>query len=114
MSAIDHIRALRGEFHQDVRIPGGALEPNSELEKALRVQDNLELAELMCRDALERDESCGMHFRIEHQTEEGEALRNDEQFAHVAAWEYRPDGDARCHREPLTFQFVDIVARKYR
>ncbi len=77
-SALEEIRGLRSEFHRDVRVPGGDREPNSELEKALRVQDYLELGELMCLDALHRHESCGMHFRTDHQTESGEAVRDDE------------------------------------
>ncbi len=113
-SAIRDIQRLRSEFHEDVRVPGGSMEPNSELEKALRVQDYLELGELMCRDALDRDESCGMHFRVEHQSKDGEALRDDENFAYVAAWEHRADADPVCHREPLSFDFVEMVSRSYR
>lgn len=112
-SAVRDIQRLRSEFHDDVRVPGGAMEPNSEFEKALHAQDYLELGELMCRDALDRDESCGMHFREEHQSEDGEALRNDENFAHVAAWEHRPAGDPVCHREPLSFEFLEMVSRSY-
>ena len=113
-SALDDIRELRTEFHRDVRIPGGSGEPNSELEKALRVQDYLELGELMCLDALHRHESCGMHFRTEHQTEAGDAVRDDEQYANVAAWEYRPAEQAKLHQEPLTFEFVEMITRSYR
>lgn len=113
-TAIDEIRDLRKEFHQDLRLPGGSHEPNSELEKALRVRDNLELAELMCFDALERDESCGMHFRLEHQTEDGETIRNDKEYAHVAAWQYQEHEPWQRHREQLKFEFVNLASRSYR
>ncbi len=113
-SAIEDVRRLRREFQQDVKVPGGPREPNSELDKALRVQDYLELGELMCRDALERDESCGMHFREEHQTGDGEAVRNDQSFAHVAAWEHVEGGEAVRHQEQLAFEFVEIATRDYR
>src|SRR3546814_6062630 len=89
--AIEDIKALRNEFWQNVRIPGGQHELNPELEKAGRVADFLELAELMCTDALHRNESCGGHFREEHQTPEGEAQRDDEHFSYVGAWEYKGD-----------------------
>ena len=112
--AISDIRRLREEFHADVRIPGGSREPNSELEKALRVWDYLELGELMCRDALERNESCGMHFRVEHQTGSGDAVRDDERFAHVAAWEHCGEGEAVRHEEPLNFELVEMISRSYR
>ena len=85
------------------------------LEKAGRVADFLELAELMCRDALERDESCGCHFREDHQTRDGEALRNDEDFSHIAAWEYTGQDRAPVrHREPLLFEFVTPTQRSYK
>ena len=84
--AIDEIAALREAFWADLAVTGEAGELNQELERAGRVADFLELGELMCRDALAREESCGCHFRTEHQTNDGEALRNDEHFAHVAAW----------------------------
>jgi len=113
-SAIDEITTLRNEFHSDVLVSGGPQEPNSELEKALRVQDYLEMGELMCRDALQRDESCGMHFRVEHQTENGEPVRNDEAFAHVTAWEHVPDGPSIPHQEPLSYEAIEMVARSYR
>jgi len=113
-AAIEDVRRLRAEFETDVCVTGGAHEPNSELEKALRVRDYLELGELMCRDALERNESCGMHYREEHCTEDGDPVRNDERFAHVAAWEYGPDGAFVRHEEPLTFEFVRTAARSYR
>ena len=88
LKAIDEISALREEFWNDVMVPGDANELNQELEKAGRVADFLELGELMCKDALEREESCGGHFREESQTEEGEALRNDADYTFVSAWEY--------------------------
>ena len=80
----------------------------------LGYKDYLELGELMCRDALDRNESCGMHFRVEHQTDAGEAARNDDEFAHVAAWEHQGDGDPLCHRESLTFDNVTISTRSYK
>lgn len=113
-SAVEDVRRLREEFHQSVRVPGTSDGPNSELEKALRVQDYLQLGELMCQDAWARNESCGMHFREEHQTKEGEAIRDDEKFAYVAAWEYSRDQDPICHREPLTFEAAEMVSRSYR
>ncbi len=113
-SAMDDIRRLKQEFQSEVRVPGGPHEPNSELEKALRVQDYLELGELMCRDALERNESCGMHFRTEHQTEAGDALRNDDDFAFVAAWDNCGEQPAKLYREPLSFEYATMIARSYR
>ena len=113
--AIEEIRALREEFWREVRVPGDANELNPELEKAGRVADFLELGELMCKDALERNESCGGHFREESQTEEGEALRNDEQYAYVAAWEYTGDPkDARLHKEALVYENVKMTQRSYK
>ena len=113
--ALDKIPALRQEFWEDVRVVGTNEELNPSLEKAGRVADFLELAELMCRDALERDESCGSHFRVEHQTPDGEALRNDEDFSYVAAWEYQgEDVTPMQHKEPLMFEFVTPTQRSYR
>jgi succinate dehydrogenase / fumarate reductase flavoprotein subunit len=113
--ALDRIPALREEFWRDVNVPGSDAELNQALERAGRVADFLELAELMCRDALHREESCGGHFREEHQTEEGEALRDDEQFAYVAAWEYTGrDMAPRLHREPLAFEYVHLAQRSYK
>ncbi len=113
--AIEEIRALREEFWREVRVPGDANELNPELEKAGRVADFLELGELMCKDALERNESCGGHFREESQTEEGEALRNDEHYAYVAAWEYTGDPkDARLHKEALVYENVKMTQRSYK
>ena len=88
---------------------------NQSLEKAGRVADFFELAELMCRDALDREESCGGHFRLEHQTPEGEALRDDENFAHVSAWEWNgPDSEATKHKEELEFEHVALAQRSYK
>ncbi len=112
-SAIEQVQQLREQFLLDVRIPGAADQPNSELEKALRVRDYLELGELMCLDALYRNESCGMHFRIEHQSETGEAIRNDDDYCVVSAWEHRTEGDSVCHREPLEFEKVQMTSRSY-
>ena len=113
--ALEQIPALRQEFWEDVRVLGTNEELNPSLEKAGRVADFLELSELMCRDALERDESCGSHFRVEHQTPDGEALRNDEDFSYVAAWEYKGENQAPVqHREPLNFEFVTPTQRSYK
>ncbi len=112
--AILEIRQLREEFWKDVRVPGTNDELNPELEKAFRVADFLELGELMCMDALNRSESCGGHFREESQTEEGEALRNDDQFAYVSAWENKGDGKYELHKEELIFDVVHPSARSYK
>jgi len=113
--ALAEIPRIREEFWADVRVPGTGVELNQELEKAGRVADFLEFAELMCRDALDRDESCGGHFREEHQTPDGEAKRDDERFAHVSAWEYTgPDNDPRLHKEPLVFEYVKLATRSYK
>jgi len=113
--ALVQIPELRAEFWRDVNVPGSDAELNQALERAGRVADFLELAELMCRDALHREESCGGHFREEFQTEEGEALRDDENFAYVAAWEYsEPDREPRLHQEPLAFEYVPLAQRSYK
>jgi succinate dehydrogenase / fumarate reductase flavoprotein subunit len=113
--ALQRIPELREEFWQSVRVPGSAATLNQSLEKAGRVADFLEFGELMCLDALERDESCGAHFRTEHQTPDGEALRNDADFAHVAVWEYGGSADApRREVEPLDFEFVKLATRSYK
>ncbi|HEU0093759.1 MAG TPA: fumarate reductase/succinate dehydrogenase flavoprotein subunit [Vicinamibacteria bacterium] len=114
-TALEKIPALREEYWRNVRVLGEDASINQSLEKAGRVADFLELAELMCRDALERNESCGGHFRLEYQTPEGEARRDDEHFAHVAAWEYAGDGQApRRHQEPLQFEYVHPSQRSYK
>ena len=113
--AIEKIRDLREQFWQDVKVPGDAEHLNQELEKAGRVADFLELGELMCLDALEREESCGGHFREEHKTEEGEALRDDENFCHAAVWEYTGDGKKPIrHKEEFTFENVELTQRSYK
>lgn len=112
---IEQIRTLRDEFWKEVRVPGRADGLNSELEKAGRVADFLELAELMCVDALDREESCGGHFREEYQTEEGEALRRDDEYTFVSAWEYTGDpGKAQLHKENLEFENVELKTRSYK
>ncbi|MFO7280331.1 MAG: fumarate reductase/succinate dehydrogenase flavoprotein subunit [Thermoanaerobacterales bacterium] len=112
--ALSEIPALREEFWKDVRVLGGAA-LNQSLEKATRVADFFELGELMVRDALHREESCGGHFREEHQTEDGEALRDDENFAYVAAWEWTGKGNEPVlHREPLKFEYVTPTQRSYK
>lgn len=112
--AISEIRNLRNEFWKDVRIPGTQYELNPELEKAGRVADFLELGELMCIDALHRNESCGGHFREEYQTEDGEAKRDDENFAYVAAWEYKNGSGWELHKEELKFETVHLTQRSYK
>jgi succinate dehydrogenase / fumarate reductase flavoprotein subunit len=113
--ALEQIPRLRAEFWRDVTVLGSGDSINQALEKAGRVADFLELAELMCRDALGRAESCGGHFRIENQTAEGEALRDDENFSHVSAWEHRGDGEEAVeHREPLEFEYVKLTQRSYK
>jgi len=112
--AIEEIKALRKEFWANVRIPGEIKEYNPELDKAGRVADFLELGELMCMDALERNESCGGHFREEYQTEEGEALRDDEHYMFVSAWEYKGDSQFELHKEPLDYEVVHPSARSYK
>jgi succinate dehydrogenase / fumarate reductase, flavoprotein subunit len=112
--AISEIRGLIKEFWLDVRIPGDMDEFNPELEKAGRVADFLELGELMCVDALDRNESCGGHFREEFQTEDGEALRDDENYAYVAAWEYKAQSEFELHKEELVFENVKIAQRSYK
>jgi succinate dehydrogenase / fumarate reductase flavoprotein subunit len=113
--AIGEIPALRAEFEADVRILGEEESINQSLERAGRVADYFELAELMCRDALYREESCGGHFRVEHQTPEGEALRDDENYAFVSAWEWQGrDRPAEVVREPLEFESVELKTRSYK
>ncbi len=111
--AIDEVRALKKEFWSDVKIPGGISEMNPELDKAGRVADFIELGELMCVDALERNESCGGHFREEYQTPDGEALRNDDDYMHVSAWEYKEDNWS-LHKEKLNYEVVKPSQRSYK
>jgi succinate dehydrogenase / fumarate reductase flavoprotein subunit len=113
--AISEIRELRAEFWRDAFVPGSDAEYNPELEKAWRVADFMELGELMCQDALHRQESCGGHFREEYQTEEGEAKRDDENFMYVAAWEWKGEGaKAELHKEPLEYEEVKVTQRSYK
>jgi succinate dehydrogenase / fumarate reductase flavoprotein subunit len=113
--ALGEIPALREEFWADVRVLGGEEHFNQSLEKAGRVADFLEFAELLVRDARHREESCGGHFRVEYQTPDGEALRNDAEFAYVAAWEWAGEGaEPVLHREPLTFEAVQPTQRSYK
>ena len=112
--AIPMIQALREEFWKDVRITGDQNSMNPELEKALRFSDHVELAELIAKDALHREESCGGHFREEHQTEEGEAKRDDENFMYVAAWEYKGNGEPELHKEELNYEFIKVQQRNYK
>ncbi len=113
--ALGKIPELREQFWQDVRVLGSGEELNQSLEKAGRVADFFELAELMCLDALERNESCGGHFREEYQTPDGEALRNDDDYSYVAAWEFRGVGNAPgLYREPLSFEYVHPSRRSYK
>jgi succinate dehydrogenase / fumarate reductase, flavoprotein subunit len=113
--ALSKIPEIRAEFHENVFVPGTGEELNQALERTGRVADFLELAELMCLDALQREESCGAHFRVEYETADGEALRNDDKFAFVAAWEYRgPNQAPRLHQEPLHFEHVALAQRSYK
>jgi succinate dehydrogenase / fumarate reductase flavoprotein subunit len=113
--AIGLVSKLRDEFWRDVRVPGTGAELNQALEHAGRVADFLELGELMCRDALDREESCGAHFRTEYETADGEAKRDDERFAYVAAWEYAGQNKTPVlHKEPLVFENVALSQRSYK
>lgn len=114
--AIEEIRQLREDFYADVSVPGAANELNQELEKALRVADFIELGQLMAKDALDREESCGGHFREEYQDAEGETLRDDEKFGYVAAWEYNGSDASKSvlHKEELKYEFIKIAARNYK
>jgi succinate dehydrogenase / fumarate reductase flavoprotein subunit len=106
---------LRAEFWQNVRVPGGGAELNQEIEKAGRVADFLEFGELLARDALMRNESCGGHFRVEHQMPDGEAKRDDENYCYVAAWEFKgPNSEPELHKEPLAFETVHLAIRSYK
>lgn len=112
--AIQEIRKLKAEFWSDVRIPGEINEMNPELDKANRVADFIELGELMCLDALQREESCGGHFREEHQTEDGEALRHDDKFMYVSAWELNGESNWTLHKEELNYEVVKPSQRSYK
>ena len=112
--AVAEIQQLKKEFWSDVRIPGAITEMNPELDKAGRVADFIELGELMCLDALDRNESCGGHFREESQTEEGEAKRDDANYAYVAAWEYKGESQWQLHKEQLTFEIAKPSQRSYK
>jgi succinate dehydrogenase / fumarate reductase flavoprotein subunit len=113
--ALQEIPALREEFWKDLKVVGSATEMNATLETAARVADFFEFAEVVCHDALDRDESCGAHFRVEHQHPDGEAKRNDEKFAYVAAWEYKGDGvKPELHKEELAFENVKLATRSYK
>jgi succinate dehydrogenase / fumarate reductase flavoprotein subunit len=113
--ALERLPALRHEFWHNLNVPGTGAELNQSLEHAGRVADFLELAELMCNDALHREESCGGHFRTEYQTPDGEALRDDENFAYVAAWQFTGEDSApMLHKEPLVFENVQLATRSYK
>jgi succinate dehydrogenase / fumarate reductase flavoprotein subunit len=113
--ALSEIPALRDEFRKNVKVLGTDNSVNETLEKVNRVDDFMEMAELKVRDALHREESCGGHFREEHQTEEGEALRDDENFAYVGAWEWNgADDEPTLHKEHLTFEHVPLTQRSYK
>ena len=111
---IEKIRDLRDEFWQDVKVVGKNEELNQTLERAGRVADYLELGELMAVDSLDRDESCGAHFREEHQTPDGEAVRNDEEYSYVSAWEFEEPGKWKLHKEDLEFEYVKLATRSYK
>jgi len=113
--AIKEISELRKDFWENVKVPGSIDSKNQELEKAGRVADFLELGELFAKDALHRNESCGGHFREEYQTPEGEALRDDENFKYVAAWEYKGEPkDAELHKEDLVYENIELKTRSYK
>ena len=113
--ALQEIPKLREEFWADVHVPGSGESLNQALERAGRVADFIELGELMCRDALAREESCGGHFREEHQHPDGECKRDDQNFAHVAAWEYQGEGRAPLRNtEALNYEFVKMSMRSYK
>ncbi len=115
VKAMEEIKNLREEFWSSVKIPGAIDDLNPELQKATRLADFLELGELMAMDALNREESCGGHFRLEFQTEEGEALRNDKDFTYVATWEYKgPGKDPQLHKEALDFDYIEVKQRNYK
>jgi len=113
--ALSEIRTLKAEFWSDLKVLGTSDSLNQSLERAGRVADFFELAELMCIDAIDREESCGGHFRVEHQTDDGEAKRDDENFAFVSAWEWNDtESDQTLHKEPLEFEYVALSQRSYK
>jgi succinate dehydrogenase / fumarate reductase flavoprotein subunit len=112
--ALSGIPGLRESFYKELRVTGNPRDLNVELERAGRVADYLEFAELLCFDALDRDESCGGHFRVEHQTPDGEAMRDDEKFCHVSAWEHQVLAPPVKHIEPLVFENVHLAVRSYK
>ncbi|MCA9737047.1 MAG: fumarate reductase/succinate dehydrogenase flavoprotein subunit, partial [Gemmatimonadetes bacterium] len=115
LDALEKLPALRETFWKEVNVPGSGDTLNESIEKAGRVADYFELAELMCRDALTREESCGAHYRVEYTTDEGEARREDDEFAHVAAWEWTGDPSAPVrHQEELVFDYVPFSQRSYK
>jgi succinate dehydrogenase / fumarate reductase flavoprotein subunit len=115
IQAIEDFKIMREEFWKNIRIPGGNDELNPELEKAGRVADFIEIGELMARDALQRKESCGGHFREEYQTEEGEALRNDKDYMYVGAWEYKDEKTKPVlHKESLVYENIKVQTRNYK
>ena len=114
IQALQELTALQEEFDKELLVAGKADDLNFEIEKALRVSDYLELAQLIVHDALQREESCGAHFRKEHQTNEGEALRNDKDFQYVSAWEYVDKNKFQLHKEELNFEFVKTAERSYK
>jgi succinate dehydrogenase / fumarate reductase flavoprotein subunit len=113
--ALERIKEIRKEFWSNIYVPGKAEDVNIELEKALRVADFIEIGELMARDSLMREESCGGHFREEYQTEEGEALRNDEEFSFASCWKFNGEGEAPIlFRENLEYEFIKRQQRNYK
>ena len=114
-TAIEMIRDLRQEFWENLKVPGNEHSYSLNLQKAGRLADYLELGELMAIDALDRKESCGGHLRQESQSAEGEAIRDDENFCHVSAWEYKGDGvRPELYKEPLVFENVELIQRSYK
>ena len=112
--ALESLLSIQQRFYKDLIIPGNDKEINFELEKAVRVEDYLEMAILIVKDALQREESCGAHFREEYQTEDGEALRNDKDFKYVSAWEYNGENQYKLHKELLNFEYVELKERSYK
>ena len=114
VQALDLVKEIKQEFWQTVKIPGEFQSFNNELDKAGRVIDFIELGDLMIRDALNREESCGGHFREESQTETGEAQRIDKEFSYVSAWEHQPNDTPKLHKEPLEFENIKLAERSYK